>query len=99
MTSAGAKTNHLVWDDLRTALALARAGSIRKAARALGVSHSTVLRRLRALEAAVGVQLFVDKGEGYEATPAGQDVFDTATTLDEAVTGLERRVSGQDLRL
>jgi DNA-binding transcriptional LysR family regulator len=54
---------------------------------------------LRALESAVGVQLFVDKGEGYEATPAGQDVFDTAVALDEAVTGLERRVGGQDFRL
>lgn len=99
MTRAGLNLHHLDWDDLRAALALGRAGSIRKAARELGVSHSTVLRRLHALERAVGVQLFVDKGEGYEATPAGQDVFETATTLDEAVTSLERRVSGRDLRL
>jgi len=91
--------NQVVWDDLRTALAVGRAGSIRKAARELGVSHSTVLRRLAALEAAVGVELFVDKGDGYEATPAGQDVFDTATSLDEVITNLERRVSGHDLRL
>lgn len=81
------------------ALALARAGSIRGAARALGVSHSTVLRRLRALEAAAGVALFVNKGEGYEATAAGQDVFDTASEVEEAVFGLERRVAGRDLRL
>ncbi len=90
--------NQVIWDDLRTALALGRAGSIRKAARELGVSHSTVLRRIAALEAAVGVELFVDKGDGYEATAAGQDVFDTATTLDETITNLERRVSGHDLR-
>jgi len=99
MASTGLKTHHLEWDDLRTALHVAREGSIRKAARALGVSHSTVLRRLRVLERAAGVQLFVDRGEGYEATPAGQDVFDTATTIDDAVTGLARRVSGHDLRL
>jgi DNA-binding transcriptional LysR family regulator len=99
VTTSGPNLHHVNWDDLRTALFLARAGSIRKAARELGVSHSTVLRRLRALEEAVGVELFVNKGDGYEATPAGQDVFDTATTLDEAVTGLERRVSGHDFRL
>src|SRR5690349_13246117 len=99
MSRTGPLLHHLDWDDLRTALSLGRAGSIRKAARALGVSHSTVLRRLHALEGAVGVQLFVDKGDGYEATPAGQDVFETASSLEEAVTNLERRVGGHDLRL
>lgn len=84
---------------MRVALFLARAGSVRRAARALGVSHSTVLRRLRALENAAGARLFVQKEEGYEATPAGQDLFDTAAELEEAVLGLERRVAGRDLRL
>lgn len=99
MPSSGPNSHHLSWDDLRTALFLARAGSVRKAARELGVSHSTVLRRLAALEAAVGVELFVDKGEGYETTPAGQDVFDTASAVEEAFLGLERRVRGRDTKL
>jgi DNA-binding transcriptional LysR family regulator len=99
MPSTGAKTDHVSWDDLRTALFLARDGSVRKAARALGVSHSTVLRRLRVLEATTGVRLFEHKSSGYEATPAGQDVFDTASELEQVVLGLERRVAGRDLRL
>jgi DNA-binding transcriptional LysR family regulator len=99
MRSDGPKKYHIDWDDLRTALFLARAGSVRQAARALGVSHSTVLRRLASLEASTGVRLFERKAEGYELTPAGQDVFDTAGSLEEIVLGLERRVEGRDLRL
>lgn len=35
------------WDDVRHFLALARGGSARAAGATLGVSHSTVARRLR----------------------------------------------------
>ena len=38
------------WNDLRVFLALARAGSVRSAAFKLSVSHSTVVRRIEALE-------------------------------------------------
>lgn len=89
----------LNWEDLRVALALARAGSVRGAARALGVSHSTVLRRLEELEAAAGVRLFERTPESYALTNAGQDVFDTARELEEVVLALERRVEGRDQRL
>jgi DNA-binding transcriptional LysR family regulator len=99
MRTSGAKTDQMSWDDLRIALSLAREGSIRSAARALGVSHSTVLRRLRELEAVTGVRLFERKLDGYEATAAGQDVFDTASDVEDVVLGLERRVAGRDLRL
>ena len=55
------------WGDLRTALFLARAGSVRQAARALGVSHSTVLRRIAALEGSM--LLFLEGGRVVEAVP------------------------------
>jgi DNA-binding transcriptional LysR family regulator len=89
------KQTRLYWDDLRVALALSRAGSVRAAARALRVSHSTVLRRMQELESAAGVRLF----ERQELTTAGQDVVDTARDLEDVVTALERRVEGRDLRL
>jgi DNA-binding transcriptional LysR family regulator len=93
------KQTALNWDDLRVALAVARSGSVRAAARALGVSHSTVLRRVQELETAAGVRLFERTAERYALTNAGQDVFDTAQELEEAVVALERRVEGRDLRL
>jgi len=89
----------LAWDDLRIALGVAREGSIRAAARALGVSHSTVLRRIRELEGAAGVRLFERKADTYELTSAGEDVRDTAADLEDVVLALERRVDGLDLRL
>lgn len=87
------------WDDLRVALAVARAGSLRAAARTLGVSHSTVLRRLAELESAAGVRLFERAHECYELTGAGQDLCETAREIEDDVLALERRVAGQDLRL
>lgn len=93
------KQTTLGWDDLRVALHVARAGSMRKAARTLGVSHSTVLRRIAELEQAARARLFERKDDGYELTSAGQDAVDTARELEEVVTGLERRVDGLDLRL
>lgn len=88
------------WGDLPVVAAVARAGSLRGAARALGVSHSTVLRRLEAAEAALGAALFVRRPDGeHELTASGQDAFDTAEQLEELVTGMERRVQGRDLEL
>ena len=50
------------WDDLKIALAIARAGSMSRAADLLGMDQSTVGRRLAALEAALG-EVFIRAGE------------------------------------
>lgn len=47
------------WDRLRSFEAVARAGSLTKAARALGVSQSTISRHLAALEAEAGSPLLL----------------------------------------
>ena len=52
------------WDDLRYFLAVARAGSLSGAAKALGVNHSTVFRRVETLEDRLGVRLFDRHREG-----------------------------------
>jgi DNA-binding transcriptional LysR family regulator len=88
------------WADLPVIMAVARAGTLRAAARALGVSHSTVLRRLEAAEAALGTALFTRRPDGrHDLTPSGQDAFDTAEQLEELVGGMERRIGGRDLEL
>ncbi|HZD52352.1 MAG TPA: LysR family transcriptional regulator [Woeseiaceae bacterium] len=46
------------WNDLRFVLAVARAGALTAAAKALGIDHSTAFRRLNALEARLGARLF-----------------------------------------
>ena len=85
--------------DLRTLLAIAREGSLAGAARRLRVNHSTVFRRLGAIEARLGTRLFERQGGSYVITAAGEDLLRTAERVEAEVEALERRLSGQDLRL
>lgn len=85
--------------DLRTLLAIAREGSLAGAARRLKVNHSTVFRRLGAIEARLGTRLFERQDGSYATTAAGEDLLRTAERVEAEVEGLERRLSGQDLRL
>ncbi|GAB4360058.1 MAG: LysR family transcriptional regulator [Kiloniellaceae bacterium] len=85
--------------DLATLLAIAREGSLAGAARRLRVNHSTVFRRLGAIEARLGTRLFERQGGSYVTTAAGEDLLRTAERVEAEVEALERRLSGQDLRL
>jgi len=93
------RTDGFVWDDLRTLLAIARAGSLAGAARQLGVNHSTVFRRLGALEARLGTRLFERAAGGYSPTPAGEDLRRVAERIDDEIAGLDRRLAGRDRTL
>jgi DNA-binding transcriptional LysR family regulator len=89
----------LQWDDLRIALAVATAGSLAGAARSLGVNHTTVLRRLDALEKRLGAQLFVRQRGGYAPTEAGELVVQEARLFAPRVDDIGRRILGRDLAL
>src|SRR5262249_45195580 len=86
------------WDDVRTFLAVARAGSLSEAARGLGVSYSTVSRRLAALEQGLGVRLF-DRGAAYQLTREGEEMLASAQRMEAEFEALSRQVSGRDARL
>ena len=90
---------HKDWDDLRHFLAVARAGSLSGAARALEVNHSTVFRRISAFEQHLGVRLFDRQPKGYVLTPAGEQMQDVALRIEEEIASLDRRLTGQDKRL
>jgi DNA-binding transcriptional LysR family regulator len=85
--------------DLQTLLAIAREGTLAGAARRLRVNHSTVFRRLGAIEARLETRLFERQGGSYMTTTAGEDLLRTAERVEAEVEALERRLSGQDLRL
>jgi DNA-binding transcriptional LysR family regulator len=88
----------LDWDDLRFVLAVFREGTLSGAARSLVVTHSTVFRRLGAIEERIGVRLFERFREGYSPTPAGETAAAAARRLEDEVLTLELKLSGQDLR-
>jgi DNA-binding transcriptional LysR family regulator len=87
------------WNDLRSFLAIARHGSLQGAARTLRVNHSTVFRRLNALEARLGVRLFDRSPRGYALTVAGEHMLASAARVENEILGLERRLLGGDVRL
>ena len=88
------------WNDARLVLAVARAGSLTIAAKALRVDHSTVFRRLTTLESRLGVSLF-ERGAGglYRPTAAGARAALAAERMEDEALGLARDLAGQDRRL
>ena len=70
------------WDDVRIFLAVARAGQILGAARRLGLNHSTVARRLTALETALRSQLMQRRTTGTVLTRAGEDFLLAAERME-----------------
>ena len=86
------------WDDLRLFLAVARAGSLSGAAKLLGVTHSTVFRRIGAFEERLGVRLFDRLPSGYALTAAGEEMRDSVLRIEEEISALALKVTGQDQR-
>lgn len=87
------------WDDLRYVLALKNHPTLAAAATALGVTHTTVGRRLRTLEKTLGVRLFDRTPEGLVPTTAGRDLSEVAAQIEREVMAAEGRLIGRDTRL
>jgi len=79
------------WDGLQVFLAVARSGRVSAAARRLGVEHTTVSRRIAALEKVLRVSLFYRTSRGYLLTPEGQNVVSTAEAMERAALVVEAR--------
>jgi DNA-binding transcriptional LysR family regulator len=83
------------WDNLQVFLAIARTGRISAAARRLGVEHTTVSRRLDALEKELGVPLFYRTTTGYLPTAHGKNMMANAETMErEAIAAAARAREG-----
>lgn len=87
------------WDDLRFVLAIARSGNLAAAAAALGVNHSTMFRRLNALEDGLGSKLFERLPTGYRPTDSGLRLIEAAERMETEALALDRELTGRDTRL
>lgn len=93
---------HMTWDELQTVEALVRLGGVAAAARELSVQHSSVSRRIGALEARLGTPLFV-RGARLQPTDLALQIADRArpmrTSAGEvsALLAIERRRRHQRL--
>jgi len=82
------------WDDLRVFLTLAREGTLTTAAKALGVSHPTVARRVQALELQIGVRLFERLPDRFVPTSAGEELLSDTEAMERAAHSIRRRSAG-----
>jgi DNA-binding transcriptional LysR family regulator len=82
------------WDDLRVFLTLAREGTLTTAAKALGVSHPTVARRVRALEKQIGARLFERLPDRFAPTSAGEKLLADTEAMERAALSIGRRSAG-----
>ncbi len=82
------------WDNLRFVLTVADSGSVNSAARALGVNHATVLRRIAAFEADHGGPVFEKTAAGYRVLPGRANVIQGAREVESAVLSVERLMQG-----
>lgn len=83
------------WGDLNLFLLFVRSGSTRAAGAALGISHSTVARRLDAMSTLAGGPLYHRKGGTIALTQVGQDMLASATRIEDEIATLDRRSFGK----
>ena len=84
------------WNDLRFFVAVAQAGTLSGAARRLGKDHTTVARRIEALEADLGARLFDRLATGWQLTDAGENLVPVAGRIEEDVLAFERQARGDE---
>lgn len=81
------------WDLLQSFLAVARTGKLTVAARRLRIDHSTLSRRLTALETALGAKLFERRLSGYALTPQGEELLPRTEAMESTVLAIQADVA------
>lgn len=91
--------NEMNWNDLRFFLALVREGTVSGAGRVLQVEHTTVARRITALEKQLGSRLFDRLPSGYVMTQVAENLYPHALSMEELIQVADREVFGMDNQL
>ncbi|GAA4283595.1 LysR family transcriptional regulator [Brevibacterium daeguense] len=73
-------------EDLLTLLAVARLGKYTAAAHSLGINHTTVSRRIAALENSIGDRVLHSASEGWELTARGRELLSVAEDIEAALS-------------
>lgn len=82
------------WNDLKSFLAVARSGRLTAAAHRLQIDHTTLSRRLSALEHALKAKLFDRSPSGYTLTEPGRRLLPTAEEMERLTLAAQEAVGG-----
>ena len=75
-------------DDLLVLLAVGRSGRFVTAAEELGINHTTISRRIAALEQSIGGRVLAKVAGGWELTELGREALSAAEAVESAVRSL-----------
>ena len=89
--------NRLSADDLLVLLAVGRSGRFVTAADELGINHTTISRRIAALEQSVGGRLLARSAGGWELTDLGREALSAAEAVESAVRSLTGPAGSREL--
>jgi DNA-binding transcriptional LysR family regulator len=81
-------------DDLLVLLAVGRSGRYVTAAEELGINHTTISRRIAALEQSIGGRLLARVAGGWELTELGREALTAAEAVESAVRSLAADSAG-----
>lgn len=84
------------WDDARFFLAVARCGTLRKAAHELHVDQATVGRRIAAFEENLGSKLFIRTPKSFSLSPLGEEMLADVINMENAVQAIGRKATSGD---
>lgn len=87
--------NHLDWTLVQSFVAVAQEGSLSAAALRLGQSQPTTGRHIKALESALGVELFTRTARGLALTQPGMDILEDAIAMETAAARLRLAADGR----
>jgi DNA-binding transcriptional LysR family regulator len=82
-------------DDLLVLLAVGRSGRYTTAADELGLNHTTISRRIAALEQSIGGRVLARVGGGWELTELGREALSAAEAVESAVRSLSVDMGGE----
>ncbi|MDA4105214.1 LysR family transcriptional regulator [Mycolicibacterium monacense] len=82
-------------DDLLVLLAVGRTGRYTTAAEELGLNHTTISRRIAALEQSIGGRLVARVAGGWELTDLGREALAAAEAVESAVRSLSVDPAGR----
>jgi len=81
-------------DDLLVLLAVGRSGRYNTAAEELGLNHTTISRRIAALEESIGGRVLTRVAGGWELTDLGREALAAAETVESAVRSVTADLGG-----
>jgi DNA-binding transcriptional LysR family regulator len=84
-------------DDLLILLAVGRSGRFVTAADELGINHTTISRRIAALEQSIGGRLLARSTGGWELTELGREALSAAEAVESALRSLSGPAGSREL--